>query len=105
MLLTGRRLSVAGEPGLITEASIIAPTCHLANEPELVVEPNLPQNGHTRYILEADRLIRDVLICSREPGYRRNLGSCAESAIGEQQDVFINGRETRRLGHGSTRNR
>jgi hypothetical protein len=49
MLLTGRRLSMAGEPGLITEASIIAPTCHLANEPELVVEPDLPQNGHTRY--------------------------------------------------------
>jgi hypothetical protein len=92
---------MAGEPGLITEASIIAPTCHLANEPERVVEPDLPQNGLTRYILEADRLIRDVLICSREPGHKRNLGSCAESTIGEQ-DVFIDGRETRRLRRSST---
>jgi hypothetical protein len=51
---------------------------------------------------EADRSSRDVLICSKEPEHKRNLGSCAESTIGEQQDVFINGRETRRLRRRST---
>ena len=36
--------------------------------------------------------------------HKRNLGSCAESTV-EEQDVFINSRETRGLRRGATSNR
>jgi len=62
---------------------------------------DFPQNGLLG-TFPSNRQIKSRRVnLFREAGYKRNPGSHVESAVGEQ-DVFINGGETRKLGRGAT---